>query len=59
MCNVLQDTSDEMCMNSTQMIRQVERGSGDLNIERLASGWSDGMEFTAVLVLIEWVKTGC
>lgn len=55
MCNVLQNTSDEMCMYSTLT---VKRG-GVLNIERLVSGWSEGMGFTAVLVLIEWVKTGC
>lgn len=35
------------------------RWSVGLNIERLVSGWSEGMGFTAVIVLIEWVKTGC
>lgn len=58
MCNVLQDTSDEMCMFSTDG-RTRGGGLSGLNIERLVSGWSEGMEFTAVLVLIEWVKTGC
>lgn len=43
-----------MCMYRTDM----GRGSVGLNIERLVSGWSEGMEFTPEPVMIECVKTG-
>lgn len=43
-----------MCKYRTDM----GRGSVGLNIERLVSGWSEGMRFTAELVMKECVKTG-
>ena len=47
------------CVRTALRWSNKGRGSVGLNIERLVSGWSEGMGFTAVLVLIEWVKTGC
>lgn len=47
-----------MCTYSTHGRGGVEVGALALNIERLVSGWSEGMGFTAELVLMECVTTG-